>query len=81
MPADIANVLKVKGILTEDNGLSTEGKFPPEILQRIADELGGIGLSLEEALEHREKLMAERTEFKQATGFEWENTIYNFCEH
>ncbi|KAM5345135.1 hypothetical protein ACJ41O_010997 [Fusarium nematophilum] len=38
-------------------------------------------MSVEEAKEHREKLMKQRTVFREGAEGSWEGQDYNFCEH
>ncbi|KAH7324422.1 hypothetical protein B0I35DRAFT_467262 [Stachybotrys elegans] len=57
--------------------------LPPEIFAMVRAELGDYDLpmSLEEAKEHRLKLMEERTHHHQESRTEWGRMEYNFCEH
>ena len=61
------------------------GKLPPELMDivweefQIAKDKGLV--SVEEAKEHRLKLMEMRTTFVDASEVELRSHTYNFCEH
>ncbi|KAM7195412.1 Protein of unknown function (DUF4246) domain containing protein [Rhypophila sp. PSN 637] len=64
--------------LTADTKVTN--RLPPEIMAMVRRdaELDGL-MTLEEAKEHRLKLMAERSVFETKTATQWRS--FNFCEH
>ncbi|KAH7140604.1 hypothetical protein EDB81DRAFT_655028 [Dactylonectria macrodidyma] len=67
-------------------GLETAGKrgqgLPPELMDIVRGEFGdALPMSLDEAKEHRLKLMDARTTFQKEARDLWEEVDYNFCEH
>lgn len=95
VPPEVMQLMLEKksgGALTEDeaemvNRLTGESKtrsLPPEILEMVrnkeigAGALGGL-MTVDEAREHRIKLMDERSQFQQESERQWRT--FSFCEH
>ncbi|CAG9982962.1 unnamed protein product [Clonostachys byssicola] len=56
--------------------------LPVELMDMLADEFdGALPMSLEDAKEHRLKLMDIRTRFQGDAEDRWEGQTYSFCEH
>ncbi|KAF7908154.1 uncharacterized protein EAF01_003909 [Botrytis porri] len=77
-------------ILLNENGLNADTstkdmKLSPELMEMVREHFrtGGdpLLMGVEEAKEHRLKLMEERGAFVRTAGEEWHNSGYNFCEH
>jgi hypothetical protein len=62
-----------------------DAKLPPELMDMVReyfnDEAFQWLMTIDEAKEHRERLMDERSAFVQKSGDEWCQTTYSFCEH
>jgi septum formation topological specificity factor MinE len=80
-------LLREKGLTPEEAVRSGGAKLPEELLEMVrkwvdSEEDGmRFPMSLEEAREHRRKLMAERSVIQVATETCWRQWTYNFCEH
>lgn len=56
--------------------------LPAELMEMVRDNFGDpVPMSLEEAKEHRLKLMEARSAFQKVARNEWQNVGYSFCEH
>lgn len=68
--------------LADDRSLSM---LPPELADKVTDEVNEGVMTLEEAKEIRLRLMEERKAFGSELGNEMENkmhqTTFGFCEH
>ncbi|KUJ09394.1 uncharacterized protein LY89DRAFT_628514 [Mollisia scopiformis] len=83
LPAELVELFQQKGV-TIDPSEKAEGKLPPELNKMLLQHFEGEGALLmgeEEAREHREKLMSERSAFSLAADDEWHHHSYSFCEH
>ncbi|KAM5356789.1 hypothetical protein ACJ41O_003435 [Fusarium nematophilum] len=57
--------------------------LPAELMAMVREDFGNdaLPMSLDEAKEHRVKLMEARTGFQNGAQRHWERVSYNFCEH
>lgn len=57
--------------------------LPAELMEMVRQNAGdaAVPMSLEEAKEHRLKLMQERTSFQDEARESWNEVQYSFCEH
>ncbi|UZP45137.1 hypothetical protein NXS19_012949 [Fusarium pseudograminearum] len=57
--------------------------LPPELMDMVKEEVSAFAtpISLQEAKEHRLKLMEERSRSKKVVDGNWRDVSYNFCEH
>lgn len=84
LPAELAQLLQEHtGI---GGGLQQSGnmELPLELMNMVRnhfDRDASLLMSLDEAREHREKLMEGRTAFRADADESWHNNTYNFCEH
>lgn len=79
LPADVVRLLREKGVVLSDKEVKTA--LPAEPLDIVRKYLDLPMLSLEEAKEHRLKLMAERSSHHTNVNGAWTSAAYNFCEH
>lgn len=79
LPQHIVQILREKGIALPDNG--SRAKLPPELLAMVGEEFDLSTLSLEQAKEHRLKLMEERTALRGEALETWNQTTYDLGEH
>ncbi|KAK7741270.1 hypothetical protein SLS63_000823 [Diaporthe eres] len=79
LPPHIVQILREKGIALPDNG--SRAKLPPELLAMVDEEFDLSTLSLEQAKEHRLKLMEERTALRGEALETWNQTTYDLGEH
>ncbi|PGG99365.1 hypothetical protein AJ79_08559 [Helicocarpus griseus UAMH5409] len=57
-------------------------KLPPELQLMVMERMtGGFPISMEEAKEIRERLMAERKVFIRENEVEWKRDVISLCEH
>jgi hypothetical protein len=89
LPAEVIALLQEKGFGPAEFGegiaLSDGLRLPAELMDIVRDYFNADGaampMSIEEAREHREKLMAERGAFRDTAGEGWHAHSYSFCEH
>ena len=89
MPSEVAQIILErtggggKSKLAKALGEPRRGLLPVEIMDMIREELGGgqFLMSVEEAREHREKLVEERSAFQDDAQREWNSESYSFCAH
>ncbi|EEU41574.1 uncharacterized protein NECHADRAFT_54318 [Fusarium vanettenii 77-13-4] len=56
--------------------------LPAELMEMVRDNVGDpVPMSLQEAKEHRLRLMEARSAFQKVARNEWQNVGYSFCEH
>ncbi|KAF4443980.1 hypothetical protein F53441_11275 [Fusarium austroafricanum] len=57
--------------------------LPKELIDMVEAETGNLAIpmSLDEAKEHRLKLMDERTRYERTAETKWSKVQYSFCEH
>ncbi|RTE78942.1 hypothetical protein BHE90_006536 [Fusarium euwallaceae] len=56
--------------------------LPAELMEMVRENVGDtVPMSLQEAKEHRLKLMETRSAFQKVARNQWQNVGYNFCEH
>ncbi|CAG9948297.1 unnamed protein product [Clonostachys rosea f. rosea IK726] len=83
----IAQTILDKAPSADNSGLKAAAEegthgLPVELMSMLADEFDdALPMSLEEAKEHRLKLMDIRTAFQGDAESRWEEQTYNFCEH
>lgn len=84
LPAELVALMKDRGL---DKSISSEGKamLPPELMKMVHENFNADGdalpMGLEEAKEHRLKLMEVRSGFVQTAEAGWQQHSYSFCEH
>jgi hypothetical protein len=89
LPAELVALLQEKGLpaaAPEIDGLPAENaKLPEELMDMVREYFDAEGdampMGLQEAKEHRAKLMRERGAHHQATEEQWMSSTYFFCEH
>ncbi|KAH3913763.1 hypothetical protein HBI56_079360 [Parastagonospora nodorum] len=86
LPAELVAILQERGLLTADNiALSDNAKLPAELLDMVRGYVDAEGhalpMGIEEAREHRVKLMEERSRHVRNAEQAWESSVYSFCEH
>lgn len=81
LPPELVRLLQEKGAQVPDS--SIEGKLPEEIMEIIQAYVSKdtLPMSLEEAKEHRLKLMEERGVHQTRSEDSWQSHSYGFCEH
>ncbi|CAH0050977.1 unnamed protein product [Clonostachys solani] len=83
----IAQMILDKAPSADNSGLKVAAEggshgLPLELMSMLADEFDdALPMSLEEAREHRLKLMDIRTAFQGDAENRWEGQTYSFCEH
>jgi hypothetical protein len=84
LPPEIIALLNEKGLNFGDD-VQTEGTLPPELLNMVREhfqkDTSDWFMTADEAREHREKLMDERSAFDNGVREEWYHETYSFCEH
>jgi hypothetical protein len=83
IPAEMLQLLHEKGVSFKgaDSG-GEKPKLPLELVEMVRKQFdGATPMSLNEAKEHRAKLMQVRTAYHGEAEGNWENTSYSFCEH
>jgi hypothetical protein len=89
MPAEVVSLLQERGLngaSIEDNvDLHGNAKLPAELMELVRGYVDAEGhalpMSVDEAQEHRSKLMVERGAFVESARKDWRQRSYNFCEH
>lgn len=83
LPADLLHLLTEKGVMLHADAQPAEqtARLPAELMELVRGQLHLGTLSLEEAREHRLRLMEERTSHQQDARGEWARAEYSFCEH
>jgi hypothetical protein len=89
LPAELVTLLHEKGVAATGPGgdveMAENAKLPEELMEMVREYLNDEGkvlpMGIEEAKEHRAKLMAERGAFVQTSEANWQNHTYGFCEH
>lgn len=79
LPPHVVQIFREKGIALPDSG--SKAKLPPELLDMVDEEFDLSTLSLEQAKEHRLKLMEDRTARRREALETWNQTTYDFGEH
>lgn len=81
LPPEIVKLLQENGVHMPIS--SAEGRLPQEMLGIIRKHTSknSLPMSLEEAKEHRLKLMDERSVHQMRSEDLWHGHSYNFCEH
>jgi FtsZ-binding cell division protein ZapB len=86
LPAELVSLMHAKDLTSDDVAILEEkSKLPVEMLQMVKEYLGPerqhLPMSVEEARDHREKLMQERSAYVKTSEDDWYSKHYNFCEH
>lgn len=83
LPAELVMLLNENGLNAATS--AKDMKLSPELMEMVRKHFktGGdpLLMGMEEAKEHRLKLMEERGSFVRAAGQKWHDSGYNFCEH
>ena len=82
LPAELVRLLQEKLVLDEtDVDKLSEGRLPPELLEKVRQNFNVDLMSESTAKEHREELMKVRTVFQEDARKDWNDVRYSFCEH
>lgn len=81
LPPEVVSLLQEHGAKLPES--SRDGKLPEELIAMIREMVpsGALPMSLDEAKEHRLKLMKERSNHVVQSEDAWQQQSYNFCEH
>lgn len=83
LPPDLINLLAEKGLASPS--VTTEGRLPEELMNYVREYFEeakhSLPMGLQEASEHRKRLMQERGAFVQTAEKGWRRATYSFCEH
>lgn len=83
LPAELVAWMQKKGITAEDP--ENDFRLPRELFEMVREYIDAdsddLPMELQEAMEHRKKLMGERSTFHKDADRNWSRTSYNFCEH
>jgi len=84
VPPELVNLVQEQ-LADVDTTIALQGKLPPELMEMVRGHFNAgkhtLPMSVEEAREHRLKLMEERGAFVQETKDSWYSHSYSFCEH
>jgi hypothetical protein len=84
LPAELVALLKDKGMDTNISSSSLE-ILPPELMEMVRDHFNvdsyPLPMGLEEAKQHRIKLMEARSAYVKRAEAGWQQHSYSFCEH
>jgi hypothetical protein len=85
LPAELVALLRAESLTAENAAILAEkSTLPKELLDMVRQYLEAerqhVPMSVEEARQHQEKLMEERTAYVSQSEEEWINQTYNFCE-
>jgi hypothetical protein len=84
LPAEVVSLLMENGVLSNKSSAEA-GTLPPELMDMVREhfkaDAATLPMGLEEAKEHRKKLMEVRGAFVKTTEKGWQAHTYNFCEH
>ncbi|KAH7068434.1 hypothetical protein BKA63DRAFT_536755 [Paraphoma chrysanthemicola] len=88
LPAELVELIQERGLQMPSNDNSvgdSRMKLPEELMDLVRGFLEtdeeALPMSVQEAREHRVKLMTERSAFIKKAGNEWQRASYSFCEH
>jgi citrate lyase beta subunit len=89
LPSEVLGLLQERGLsnitLEADVETARGIALPEELMEMVREHLGAeesaLPMSLEEAKEHRAKLMQERGAFVKTAEKGWQQHSYSFCEH
>jgi hypothetical protein len=83
LPPELVNLLADKGLINVTTNINS--RLPVELMDIVRDyfneEKSQLPMSVEEANEHRARLMQERSAFVKTTESGWQESTYSFCEH
>jgi hypothetical protein len=83
LPPDLVNLLAEKGVTKV--APNANSRLPEELMDVVRDYFDEdkfqLPMTVEEANEHRKKLMQERSAFVKTTESGWQHATYSFCEH
>jgi hypothetical protein len=84
LPVELVALLQEKG-MDLDTFAAKEGKLAPELMETVREYFNAgehsLLMRVEEAKEHRTKLMEARSAFVTTAEQEWHDHTYSFCEH
>jgi hypothetical protein len=84
LPAELVALMKENGVDASISG-SKGPKLPPELMEMVRTHFNSdahtLPMGLEEAKEHRTKLMEGRSAFVKTAEAGWQEHTYSFCEH
>jgi predicted secreted protein len=84
LPAELVALMKERG-LDANLSATSEAKLPPELMEITSEyfnaDASALPMALEQAKEHRIKLMKARSAFVQTAEAGWQQHSYSFCEH
>lgn len=84
LPAELVALLHEKGLSSSVDS-AENGRLPPELMEMVREHFNAdehiLPMRLEEAKEHREKLMQVRSAFHRKAEDGWRQHSYSFCEH
>lgn len=84
LPAEVVALLRKKD-MSVDNDMPENPKLTAELLQMVRGYMENAGqemlMDADDAKEHREKLMQERSAFVKTAENGWRENSYSFCEH
>lgn len=85
LPAELVSLLREKGLVGNEGPVHSGGRLPNELMDIVRKHFeanaDALPMTLEEAKEHRKKLMEERSGFVRDSNSSWHEHYYNFCEH
>lgn len=86
LPAELVTLLQERSLISEGEAMTSQNvKLPEELMDMVREHFDAVEkempMGMEEAREHRANLMRERGAFRDEAEMEWEEHIYNFCEH
>jgi hypothetical protein len=89
LPAEIVTLLQENGVATTgpagDVEITGNASLPVELLEMVREHLendeSALPMGVEEAKDHRDKLMEERGRFVETAEAGWQQHSYSFCEH
>ena len=85
IPAELVALMREKGLNTNSSTATAEAKLPQELMEMTREYFLADGdmssMGLEEAKEHRLKLMSERSAFVEVAEAGYQQHTYGFCEH
>jgi hypothetical protein len=86
LPAELLAILQERGLVNAGSiGVGENVKLPEELMNMVRQYVDAEGhafsMGVEEAKEHRLKLMEERSQHVKVAQHEWSRRTYSFCEH
>lgn len=85
IPAELVTLMEEKGLNADASTATSEAKLPYELMEMTREYFNADGtaspMGLEEAKEHRLRLMSERSAFVKTAEAGYQQHTYSFCEH